>query len=455
MLKTLRNAWAVPEIRSKILFTLLIIVLYRLGASLPIPFIDYSQIEQLASVYSGGSIFAYLNILSGNAFGNATLLALSVSPYITASIVMQLLGVAIPAIEKLSKSGEEGRKKIERITRYVTIGLAIITAFGYYRILRTQVGDGLFYYTGGFGEVFSAIVIIACYTAGAALVMWLAEKIDEQAEGEAAAQDEYEQGFDKFVRHASFGLEVMISKELRDDNQFDDAKQKAINLVQAYKRTRARLATQAITQAVEGTSNISFNSATIDVTCGDNKSLFHSAHDLKSIEGATQANYFSDVLGSNTSVLNKATIKMRNFKDDKGNVLGFVPDTILLPGNDPEYEDFVKRVIGSDGEVGSDHNDINTQRGKWKMVVDPEWTPTISATNHPVILMSSQALKALQGTKFYDRTKLDILSREDEHTRNLTYNGFARMSITFPNWRHVMMLGAGDATMTLDTATSY
>ena len=276
-----------------------------------------------------------------------------------------------------------------------------------------------------------------------------------KAEGEAAAQDEYEQGFDKFVRHASFGLEVMISKELRDDNQFDDAKQKAINLVQAYKRTRARLATQAITQAVEGTSNISFNSATIDVTCGDNKSLFHSAHDLKSIEGATQANYFSDVLGSNTSVLNKATIKMRNFKDDKGNVLGFVPDTILLPGNDPEYEDFVKRVIGSDGEVGSDHNDINTQRGKWKMVVDPEWTPTISATNHPVILMSSQALKALQGTKFYDRTKLDILSREDEHTRNLTYNGFARMSITFPNWRHVMMLGAGDATMTLDTATSY
>lgn len=183
MLKTLRNAWAVPEIRTKILFTLVIIVLYRLGASLPIPFIDYSQIEQLATVYSGGSIFAYLNILSGNAFGNATLLALSVSPYITASIVMQLLGVAIPAIEKLSKSGEEGRKKIERITRYVTIGLAVITAFGYYRILRTQVGDGLFYYTGGFGEVFSAIVIIACYTAGAALVMWLAEKIDEQGIG--------------------------------------------------------------------------------------------------------------------------------------------------------------------------------------------------------------------------------------------------------------------------------
>jgi len=276
-----------------------------------------------------------------------------------------------------------------------------------------------------------------------------------KAEGEAAAQDEYEQGYEKFVRHASFGLEVDISKELRDDNQLDDAKQKVINLVQAYKRTRARLATQAITHAVGAATKYEFNNTEIDITTGDGKALFNEAHTLKSIEGATQCNYFSDVLGSDTTVLNKASNKMRNFRDDKGNVLGFVPDTIILPGNDPEYEDFVKRVIGSDGEVGSDHNDINTQRGKWKLVVDPEWTPTISSTNHPVILQSSQALKALQGTKFYDRTKLDILSREDEHTRNLAYNGFARMSITFPNWRHVMFLGASESSTSLDTATSY
>lgn len=183
MLKTLRNAWAIPELRSKMLFTLLIIVLYRFGASLPIPFIDYDQIEQVANAYADGSIFSYLNILSGYAFEKATLLALSVSPYITASIVMQLLGVAIPAIERIAKNGEEGRKKIERITRYVTVALAIVTAIGYYNILRTQVGDSLFYYTGGFGEVFSAIVIIACYTAGASIVMWLAQKIDEQGIG--------------------------------------------------------------------------------------------------------------------------------------------------------------------------------------------------------------------------------------------------------------------------------
>ena len=277
-----------------------------------------------------------------------------------------------------------------------------------------------------------------------------------KTEGEKAIQDAYEQGYEKFVQHTTFALEVEISKELRDDNQLDDAKQKVINLEQAYQRTRCRLATKALVNAVGDTENITFNGATIDVTTGDGKAVFNEAHNLKSIVGGTQCNYFSDVLGSNTTVLNKAANKMRNFRDDRGNVLGFVPDTIILPGNDPEYEDFVKRIIGSDGEVGSNNNDINTQRGKWKLIVDQEWTPTdISATNHPVILLSSEALKALQGTKFYDRTALDIESDVDVHSRNLTYNGFARMSITFPNWRHMMMLGAAESGTTLDTASSY
>lgn len=270
-----------------------------------------------------------------------------------------------------------------------------------------------------------------------------------KTEGAAATQDDYEQGYEKFVEHATFALEVEISKELKDDNMIDTARQKTINLVQAYKRTRARLATQAITGAVGAATSISFNGATIDITTGDGKALFNEAHTLKSVVGTTQCNFFSDVLGSTTVVLNKASNKMRNFKDDKGNVLGFMPDTVILPGNDPEYEDFVKRVIGSDGEVGTNNNDINTQRGKWKFVVDPEWTPTISSTNHPVILLSSEAMKALQGTKFFDRTKLDIMTDVDVHSRNLTYNGFARMSITHPNWRHVMMIGSADSSTAL------
>ena len=188
MLKTLRNAWAIPELRRKILFTLFIVFLYRLGAALPIPFIDYSTINQYANLglFNEG-IFSYLNILSGYAFSSATLLALSVQPYINASIIIQLLTVAIPALERLSKNGEEGRKKIEKITRYVTIGIAVISAYGYYAVLgseaMTGIPGGLIVYTEGFAKWFAMFVIIACYTAGACLVMWLGEKIDEQGIG--------------------------------------------------------------------------------------------------------------------------------------------------------------------------------------------------------------------------------------------------------------------------------
>mgnify|MGYP003571259375 CR=1 FL=1 len=271
-----------------------------------------------------------------------------------------------------------------------------------------------------------------------------------KTEGAVATQDAFSEGYEKFVQHITFALEVEISKELKDDNMIDDAKQKVINLVQAYKRTRAKLITEALTGAVGAATSISFNGATIDITTGDGLALFNEQHTLKNVSGATQCNYFSDVLGNTTDVLNKAANKMRNFKDDRGEVLGFTADTIVVPGNDPEYEDFVKRVIGSDGEVGSNNNDINTQRGKWKIVVDPLWTPAnISATYHPIIIMSSEAMKALQGTKFYDRTDLDVAADEDVHSRNLTYNGFARMSVTFPNWRHAMLIGDSNSGTTL------
>ena len=186
MFKTLRNAWAIPELRRKIMFTLFIVFLYRVGAALPIPFIEYDTIQQYAN-WSSTGIFSYLNILSGYAFSSATLLALSVTPYINASIIMQLLTVAIPALEKLSKNGEEGRKKIEKITRYVTVAIAVITAYGYYAVLgsETMTGaqGGFLSYTEGFEKWFAMFVIIACYTAGACLVMWLGERIDEQGIG--------------------------------------------------------------------------------------------------------------------------------------------------------------------------------------------------------------------------------------------------------------------------------
>ena len=187
MLKTLRNAWAVPELRQKMLFTLFILLLYRVGAAIPVPFITATGLK-VAELGGSGSIFSYLNILSGDAFSKGTLFALAVSPYITAQIVIQLLAVAIPALEKLSKQGEEGRKKLERITRYLTVGLALITAIGYYKLLnstqmRNYYGEIVTQGSNKFENVFIAVTIILCYTAGASLIMWLAEKIDEQGIG--------------------------------------------------------------------------------------------------------------------------------------------------------------------------------------------------------------------------------------------------------------------------------
>ena len=178
MFKTLKNAWRVPDLKKKLLFTLLIVVLYRLGANIPVPYVSPSIFAD-ASAIAGGTILSFLNILSGEALGKATLLALGVSPYITASIVIQLLTIAIPALERWSKDGENGRKKITALTRLITVALALVTAVGY-----------TFYLDGVSGALvvdklnfFQGMIMVLCYCAGAALVMWLAEKINESGIG--------------------------------------------------------------------------------------------------------------------------------------------------------------------------------------------------------------------------------------------------------------------------------
>lgn len=174
MFATLRNAWKIPDLKKKLLFTLLIIVLYRVGCAIPIPYVNSTALS--TSTLMAGGIFAYLNILTGSAFSNATLFALGINPYITASIVMQLLTIAIPYLENLAKEGEEGQKKINAYTRYVTVALGLVTAIGYRQLLASY---GLLIDTGWF----ATIVIVACYGAGAALVMWLSEKINENGIG--------------------------------------------------------------------------------------------------------------------------------------------------------------------------------------------------------------------------------------------------------------------------------
>ncbi len=180
MLQTLKNAWKVQEIRKKLLFVGFILLLYRVGTVIPVPFVDSSNFD----AQFGDSILGYMDTLSGGALGTATLFALGISPYITASIVMQLLAVAIPYYERLKDRGEEGKKIINRHTRVATIILAIITAIGYYFLLsRNNMLVDSATNNGAGWTFFYAVVIVTCFCAGAAIVMWLAEKINENGIG--------------------------------------------------------------------------------------------------------------------------------------------------------------------------------------------------------------------------------------------------------------------------------
>ena len=175
MLQTMRNAWRIEELRKKILFTLLIVLLYRLGNSIPVPYVNVELLGQYFSSMQN-TVLGLLNVMSGGAFSSATIFALSIQPYINASIIIQLLCIAIPALERMSKDeGEEGKKKIASITRYSTVGIGLLQGFAYYMLLRNQNGiltsDGL--------GIWGAIVIILTFTSGSALIMWLGEQITE------------------------------------------------------------------------------------------------------------------------------------------------------------------------------------------------------------------------------------------------------------------------------------
>ncbi len=172
MIQTVRNAWHVPELRKKILFTLFALVIFRLGAAIPVPYIDTELLKNMI-VSNSGTIFDLLNTMSGSAFAQATLFALSIQPYINASIIIQLLTIAIPALEKLQKEGgEEGKKKIQAITRYSTLAIALLQGFGYYTLLRS-------YNLLASTSIWAALVIVVSFTAGAVFLMWLGEQITE------------------------------------------------------------------------------------------------------------------------------------------------------------------------------------------------------------------------------------------------------------------------------------
>ena len=181
MFSTIKNAWKIPELRKKLLFTALIILIFRIGCAMPIPFISIGKDGLLNASATTATFLDYVNMISGNAFNYGTLFALSITPYINASIIIELLTVAIPVLERLAKEGEEGRKKIAAITRYVTIGLALLQGVAYFIYLRSQ--SALTPTTNTFGVVWQGIVIVLMLTAGASLCMWLGEQVNDKGIG--------------------------------------------------------------------------------------------------------------------------------------------------------------------------------------------------------------------------------------------------------------------------------
>lgn len=179
MLETLRNAWKIADLRQKILYTLMILFFVRVGSVIPVPFLDPSALQ--AMIGQSGNLLGYLDILTGGAFARATLFALSISPYITSSIVIQLLTVAIPALERMAKEGEDGRKKIQKITRYTTVALAVLESVAFYIMFRNT--QGALAYSDGWEGVLTGVVIVASFTAGAMLIVWLGERIDARGIG--------------------------------------------------------------------------------------------------------------------------------------------------------------------------------------------------------------------------------------------------------------------------------
>lgn len=171
MLTTIKDAWKVPDLRKRILFTFAMLCIFRLGGFITVPFVNAEAVEQMVS---GNSMFGLLNIVSGNNFRTFSIFAMSITPYINASIILQLLTIAIPSLERLTHEGEEGRKKIASYTRYLTVVLALIQALGISVGFKSILTES---------STLNIIIVAITITAGTAFLMWLGENITEYGIG--------------------------------------------------------------------------------------------------------------------------------------------------------------------------------------------------------------------------------------------------------------------------------
>ena len=283
-------------------------------------------------------------------------------------------------------------------------------------------------------------------------------------EGAGAENDDMQETYRKFIEHIQFMKEFTITAEMMEDANYGvaaDAKRRAENFTRAYYKTQHKICEYALTHGTE--TQGTFARATLDLTTPDGQPLFSSAHTYGGIRGTgVQSNYFwGDIFASvgasgerelSTAAFEAALAllasKIRNMKDENGEVLGYTADTIILPGNRPLAEAIAKKVCGSEGALGNGYNDINLHFGNWNIVILPNW----QTEDDRVMIMSREANKNLAGNMFFNRVPLSVTNWVDNHTGNYIWNGRCRFGVGFGTYKHILL--AVDSDTAVEGATA-
>ena len=267
-------------------------------------------------------------------------------------------------------------------------------------------------------------------------------------EGNGAENDTVSETYRKFIEHIQFMKEFTITAEMMEDSNYgvaQDAKRRAENFTRAYYKTMHKICEYALASGTSAKGY--FSKAELDLTAPDGLPLFASSHTWGiGNSSGTQSNYFwgdiftgSDASKPSTAAFEEAlgelAVKLRNMKDENGEVLGYNADTIILPGNRPLAEAITKKVCGSEGALGNGYNDINLQYGNWSIIVMPGW----QTTDDRLMIMSSEANKNLSGNMFFNRVPLTVSNWVDHHTGNYIWSGRCRFGVGFGTYKHILL----------------
>lgn len=261
------------------------------------------------------------------------------------------------------------------------------------------------------------------------------------AEGGNFATDTMQDVNEKLITHYSFGKEFSLSPEMKEDNIHNIAARAARNMVHAFQRTRPEFATAALTASVAtAATTFGYGGLTsLDCATPDNKSLFNPAH--TGLSGVpTQSNVFTNAFGNDDEMLDRLANVGFNFKNASGQKMGYVFDTLIVPGNCHRLIRLAKKIINSDQQVGNGYNDVNVNKGIWKLVVNPYWEA--AAGTEPYMIMSSEANKDIEGSLFYDRLGLNVHEDLDIHSHGMITSGRGRLGVGFSDWRHIILGGS-------------